>query len=98
MSTTKPFIQPGATVWILTRDRIRSGEGPRQVAVAELSDGLFRTAGTRGWFSPCEAFQHEADAHAQWRQAATAEHAAETDRYNKIAARLMAWQDKVAAA
>ena len=94
----KHFIKPGAELWVLDRSRVRSGKGPRKAVVAEISSGLFRAAGTRGWYAPREAFEHEHEAVAAWHEKATAEYHTERARYNRIVGRLMAWDNKAAAA
>lgn len=94
----KHFIKPGADVWVLDRARIRSGRGPTKAVVAFVANGLFRTAGTRGWYAPREAFEHEHEAITAWHEQATAEYHTERARYNKIVGRLMAWQNRAAAA
>lgn len=85
----------GDTVWVLDRARVRSGAGPFQAVVAEINNGLFRTAGTRGWYAPREAHPSESVAKLAWFERAEAELKNETARYNKIAARLTAWQSPV---
>ena len=98
MSLMKPFIKPGACVWVLPRSRIRSGEGPARATVAEIRDGTFRAAGNRGWYGPRETFEHEPEAVCAWHELATSEYHTERARYNKIVNKLMAWQNKAATA
>ena len=89
----KAFVQKDALVWVLTRQHIRSGTGPIQVLVAEVSQtaGLFRARGNRGWYGDKEVFEAQPEAVTAWHERATAEHNTERARYNKIAARLMVW-------
>lgn len=94
----KDFIKPGAEVWVLGRSRVRSGKGPRKAVVAEINNGVFRTSGTRGWYSSREAYLTQVEATAAWHDQATAEYKTEQARYNKIANRLMGWQNQVASA
>lgn len=95
-------IEVGDTVWLLDRARVRSGAGPQQVVVADTApDGdnhnthLFRVAGTRGWYVSSQAYATENEARLAWFEKAEAELKRETARYNKIAARLSAWQATV---
>lgn len=88
----KPFIKPGASVWILSRQRTRAGKGPLQVMIADLSNGLCRAAGTRGWYFDREVFETAGEAHAAWVERSEHELAAERSRFNKIATRLTAWE------
>jgi hypothetical protein len=91
----KPFIKEGTQVWVLTRQHIRTGVGPRLVTVAYVQETahLFRACGTRGWYGDREVFETQAEATTAWHERSAAEHRVETNRYNKIANRLMGWQN-----
>lgn len=93
-------ISVGDTVWVLDRARVRSGAGPFAAIVGEINAtaGLFRAAGTRGWYSPREFHATESEARLAWSEKAEAELQRETARYNKISARLSAWQKPVRSA
>ena len=99
MNADRSFIQPGATVWLLDRARVRSGAGPEEVVVAEVfpqPDGrlMFRTRGTRGMYGALQAFQTEGAARVAWQEQADAELMKEMARFNIISSRLSAWQRK----
>jgi hypothetical protein len=92
-------IKPGLEVWVLDRARVRSGAGPfKAVVSADIvktngSPSSFRVSGTRGWYTPSEAFATQPEAQLAWVERAESETRKEQARFNKIATRLaMAWQ------
>lgn len=95
----KDFLAPGATAWLINRDRVRDGEGPTPIVVAAVFAGksayepdYVRPRGTRGMYSERDLFATQEEANQAWHERARAEYAKELTRFNNIAAKLLAFE------
>lgn len=89
---TEP-IKPGDVVWVLDRKRVRDGVGPTPIRLQTISTlGWCTVNRSRGLYHVNDLFADEGSARLAWVERAKTELAAEQSRFNKIAAKLSAWE------